>query len=121
GAYLAALRDEYGASVFDATTWCDDDDFADGHHLLREPAERFSERFGRDVMRPFVAAAGHAPAAVARRERSHTNPRRKLGGPSRPTNEEGSFLRKKHARCAATSVQKTKRQRSEKKRLPNTP
>jgi len=48
--------------------------------------------------------------------RRHTNPRRKLtGSAGRPTNRKGSFSRKKHARCAATNVQKTKRRRSEKK------
>jgi len=53
--YLARLRTEYGASIFDATTWCDDDDFADGHHLLREPAARFSERLGRELTWPKLA------------------------------------------------------------------
>ncbi|HEV3022879.1 MAG TPA: hypothetical protein VGX76_10440 [Pirellulales bacterium] len=80
-AYLAELSSEYGASVFDATTWCADDDFADGHHLLREPATHFSERFGREVVRPWLAAPadrallGAAPGANARQYTANGRPR----------------------------------------------
>ncbi|HEV3004126.1 MAG TPA: hypothetical protein VGX78_06670 [Pirellulales bacterium] len=61
--YLAGLRAEYGVSVFDATSCCGDDDFADGHHLYSEPAAKFSERFGRELVRPWLAGT-HAAARL---------------------------------------------------------
>jgi hypothetical protein len=53
--YLAALRATYRLEVFDATAFRDDDDFADGHHLLRMAAESFSARFGREIVQPWLA------------------------------------------------------------------
>jgi len=74
-----------------------------GRIMARLPA--FRKDFG---LWPGLFMVQNEPAALARR------------GPWRPTNQEGSFLRKKHARCAATRVQK-KRQRSEKKPISDNP
>jgi hypothetical protein len=50
--YLQTL----GAPVFDASAWFDDEAaFLDGHHLQREAAEAFSERFGRECVKPWMA------------------------------------------------------------------
>lgn len=49
--YLQTL----GATVFDCSDWIDDESaFRDGHHLERAAAERFSERFGRECVTPWV-------------------------------------------------------------------
>jgi hypothetical protein len=71
--YLAGLCDQYDVGLFDATTWCDDNDFADGHHLLCEPAARFSERFGRDVVRPWLAGAANRSHLVRRPSAPHSS------------------------------------------------
>lgn len=55
--YLANLRRRFEAPVYDATTWCDDRDFWDSHHLLAAGAQRFSARFGREAVREFLAGS----------------------------------------------------------------
>jgi hypothetical protein len=66
-AYLAGLRAKYGVSVFDAMNGCGDDDFADGHHLYSMPAAKYSERFGREFVRPWLAGkSGAARLELAR-------------------------------------------------------
>jgi hypothetical protein len=55
--YLSGLRDEFGVLVFDATDWVDEEGaFMDGYHLLGPAAERFSNRFGREFVGPWLAA-----------------------------------------------------------------
>lgn len=61
--YLSRLRRQFGLRVYDATTWCDDGDFWDSHHLLASGAQRFSERFGREALGDFLAH-GAAPSQV---------------------------------------------------------
>ncbi|HEY1190720.1 MAG TPA: hypothetical protein VGE74_24020, partial [Gemmata sp.] len=41
-AFVRMLRDELGCPVFDAPTDFVEEDFADGHHILRPAAARFS-------------------------------------------------------------------------------
>lgn len=53
-AYLSGLRREEDVTVFDATAWCRESDFADSHHLRSVAASRFSRRFGREIAVPFV-------------------------------------------------------------------
>lgn len=53
--YVGRLRQQFGVAVFDATTWCDDGDFWDSHHLTASGARRFSERFGREAVSQFLA------------------------------------------------------------------
>ena len=49
-AYLRTLEADCGVPVIDATDWLpNNDDFADGHHMLKEPATAFSRRFGATV------------------------------------------------------------------------
>jgi len=74
--YLTQLHAEFGARIFDAMTWCDDDDFADGHHLLSEPAARFSERLGRELEWP-VLARQPAISTATRPQPSARPPRRR--------------------------------------------
>jgi hypothetical protein len=52
--YLAQLRAEYCVPIFDARDWLAEDDFADGHHQLRRGAEKFSQRFGREYLQPWL-------------------------------------------------------------------
>jgi hypothetical protein len=56
--YLAALTNETGAPVFEASDWLGEAAFSDGHHLLKSGATTFSERFGRECVGPWIAA-GH--------------------------------------------------------------
>jgi hypothetical protein len=48
-AYLATLQKEYGLPLIDARHWVADGDFCDGHHLLRNGAATFTQRFGRQL------------------------------------------------------------------------
>jgi hypothetical protein len=48
--YLAALQQEYGFPLIDAREWVPDDDFCDGHHLLRRGAATFTRRFGMELL-----------------------------------------------------------------------
>ena len=53
--WLKALAAKYGIPVFDTSDWIDDEyAFLDGHHLQRAAAVRFSERFGRECVGPWV-------------------------------------------------------------------
>ena len=53
--YLTRLCHEHGATFLDATLWNADEDFWDGHHLLADGANRFSQRFGRELLEPFTS------------------------------------------------------------------
>lgn len=53
--YLAKLQRQWQVPVYDDTSWCDDGDFTDGHHLLARGAARFSQRFGREAVAELVA------------------------------------------------------------------
>lgn len=54
--YLAGLSKEESVRLFDATTWCDESDFSDSHHLLCDACTPFSQRFAAEVLRPFLDA-----------------------------------------------------------------
>lgn len=54
--YLAALSGELGVPVIDARTWMDDLDLADGFHLTRGGAGRFTARLGLAVAATFPSA-----------------------------------------------------------------
>jgi hypothetical protein len=47
--FLAALGRDYGIPLVDARRWIGDDDFSDGHHLLRLGAAIFTARFAAEV------------------------------------------------------------------------
>lgn len=53
-AYRDGLAREFGAAVFDATAGFSEDDFADGHHMLRHAAARFSRRLAEEHLEPWV-------------------------------------------------------------------
>jgi hypothetical protein len=66
-AYLASLRREYGTPLMDARGWVPNDEFWDGHHMLREGAAAFTQRFAAEVVSPLVedhggTIAGSRPA-----------------------------------------------------------
>jgi hypothetical protein len=65
-AYLATMSKEYAVPLIDAREWIADDDFWDGHHLLRAGATAFTRRFaasalpslfGSDLMERSAASA----------------------------------------------------------------
>ena len=53
--YMALISRQFELAVYDATEWCDDDDFWDSHHLLQAGAKRFSARFGQQALADFLA------------------------------------------------------------------
>src|SRR5262249_57384422 len=52
--YLAELTRQYGVPALDLRDWAPDEHFADFCHMAPWGAEPFSERFGRDVLRPLL-------------------------------------------------------------------
>lgn len=55
--YCDMLTHELGAPVFDASNDFAETEFADGHHLLRHGASRFSRRLFAECVSPWVGAA----------------------------------------------------------------
>jgi hypothetical protein len=55
--YYDSLRAR-GVPVFDCSAWLDQEtSFADGHHLLQDGANAFSERFSRECLGPWLRAS----------------------------------------------------------------
>jgi hypothetical protein len=54
--YVARVAREHAVPVFDARDWLVEEEFADGHHMMRGGATRFSARFGRECLGPWLAA-----------------------------------------------------------------
>jgi hypothetical protein len=52
--FLSQLSDALGSPFLDCRHWAPDADFSDSHHLTRAGAERFSRRFGRAALLPFL-------------------------------------------------------------------
>lgn len=50
-AFLAELRDRYGADIIDATDWLEEKYFDDGHHVLKSGAVQFSIRMVEEVQK----------------------------------------------------------------------
>ena len=55
-AFTRVLSDELGCPVFDAPTDYGEDDFADGHHMLRPAARRFSRELADRHIGPWLAS-----------------------------------------------------------------
>ncbi len=53
--YFTDLAREYGTHFVDASDWVPDGGFLDGHHLLGDPARRFTRRFHDTVYLPIQA------------------------------------------------------------------
>jgi hypothetical protein len=53
-AFLIDLCTEFAAPLINAREWCDEEDFADSHHLLPAAAARFTDRLGREALLPLV-------------------------------------------------------------------
>jgi hypothetical protein len=64
---LDRLKRRWGVRVVDARDWVDDDGFWDMHHLLAGGARLFTDRFGREGLRPALAelSGGEHLAGVA--------------------------------------------------------
>lgn len=69
--YLSRLSRECSVPIFDATDWCAEGCFADGHHLLPDGSAHFSRRLGREVIGPLVSRS-----VAARRRVPVERPRR---------------------------------------------
>lgn len=52
--YLDGLVRDYGIAIMDTRDWLADDDFADYLHMARAAAGPFSERFGREMLYPWL-------------------------------------------------------------------
>ena len=57
--YCQELSATCGVPVVDARTWLPDREFTDGHHLFGAAAQRFTERFARQVLQPLVEGRLH--------------------------------------------------------------
>jgi hypothetical protein len=53
-AYLGSVSRDYRIPVFDLRDWMSDDAFADFCHMAPQAAAPFSERFGREVLQPWL-------------------------------------------------------------------
>lgn len=53
--YLTALKRDYQVDVVDARDWFEERYFFDSHHLLQPGAHRFSQRFSKDHLKPWLA------------------------------------------------------------------
>jgi hypothetical protein len=60
-AYRTVLTGELGVPVFDAAGGFAEEEFADGHHLLRHGAARFSRRLAAEYVVPWVRQERDAP------------------------------------------------------------
>jgi hypothetical protein len=52
--FLRRLSQENNLSLVDARAWASSADFVDGIHLKHAGAARFTERFGREVLDPYL-------------------------------------------------------------------
>lgn len=52
--YLRQLSQEYRVPIIDTRDWVPDEHFADFCHMAPQGVKPFSERFGRDVLRPWL-------------------------------------------------------------------
>jgi hypothetical protein len=52
--FVRGLTREPGVTLTDAREWLPDDLFTDGHHVLLPGQEAFTDRFGREALRPLV-------------------------------------------------------------------
>jgi hypothetical protein len=53
-AYLGGVAREHAVTVIDTRDWVVDDDFIDGKHTHARVAAPFTERFGREALRPWM-------------------------------------------------------------------
>jgi hypothetical protein len=65
-AFLTALAREEATPLVNARDWVSDEGFWDGHHLLADGAAVFTDRFGREAVRPLL---GGPPGALVKADR----------------------------------------------------
>jgi hypothetical protein len=86
-AYLGGLAREHGVLVVDTRDWMPDEDFFDSRHVLPHAAAPYTERFGREVLRPLTQGRplpshvllGHSPSPSPQGPSKDTGGQR-LGG-----------------------------------------
>jgi hypothetical protein len=81
--YLTGLSREHGVPLVDARSWVADVCFADSHHLLVRGADLFTERLGREVLRPLLQPPGPQVNLTAPPHRVYLPPRASRAGPPR--------------------------------------
>jgi hypothetical protein len=59
--FLAALHRDYLVPIIDARLWLSDDEMYDSHHASSSGAERFTRRFGREVLQTMVERDRETP------------------------------------------------------------
>ena len=64
--FLTNISTECNVPIVDARTWLPDADFYDGHHMFARGAEAFTDRLGREVVGPVLAAGPARPDAGVR-------------------------------------------------------
>jgi hypothetical protein len=64
GAYLRQLSEEYQLAVIDTRDWVPDEHFADFCHMAPQGVKPFSERFGREVLRPWLEGSRLDPTVL---------------------------------------------------------
>jgi hypothetical protein len=52
--YVQAMAREFSLPLVDARDWIDDLGFWDGHHMLEDGSNRYTERLGREVLEPYL-------------------------------------------------------------------
>jgi hypothetical protein len=62
--YLTVLSDQEHVPVIDTRDWVSDDNFIDLTHVLPRAAAPYTERFGREVLRPLLEGRPLAPRLV---------------------------------------------------------
>lgn len=60
-AHVEDLRREYAVPIVNGQCWMDEPDFLDGHHLVEEGADRFTERLGQDAIVPMLQDPAISP------------------------------------------------------------
>lgn len=69
-AYLQQLSREYQVPVIDTRDWAPDEHFADFCHMAPQGVQPFSERFGREVLRPWLQGKPLDRAVLLRQSES---------------------------------------------------
>lgn len=74
GSYLQQLGQTYQVPVIDVRDWVPDEDFADFCHMMPHGAGPFSDRFGRDVLRPWLRGESLGRAVLLQQCKSDPRP-----------------------------------------------
>src|SRR5262249_11267053 len=79
--YLAVLKHDYNLEIVDARRWLEERCFFDSQHLLQPGAHRFSIRFSKEYLKPWLA---DHPAIVQAGGRQHVRSMVPMAIPNAP-------------------------------------